>query len=78
MARRPLTAAFGRVIGATLTAEGFREEPRLRWWERSALGNFAVVEVQLSRDLPGLENVLTQTFTAVKPRNTPQWIVVGA
>jgi hypothetical protein len=67
MARRPLTTAFGRVIGATLTAGGFREEPGLRWWERSALGDFAVVEVQRSRDLSGLENCFVNVAAVPGP-----------
>jgi hypothetical protein len=66
MARRPLTAAFGRMIGAMLTAEGFHEE-ELRWWQRSELGDFAVVDVRTSGAVPGSENFFVNVATVPGP-----------
>jgi hypothetical protein len=66
MARRSLTAALGRRIGAVLTADGFREEG-LRWFQRSELGDFAVVEIQPSRGLPGLENCFVNAGSVPGP-----------
>ena len=52
MARRPLLTAFARLIGEMLTGEGFQTAPDgLRWWLRSDLGDFAVIDVQAARGL---------------------------
>jgi hypothetical protein len=68
MARRPLTAAFARVIGEMLTAEGFHEADGMRWWLRSDLGDFAVIDVQTSKALPGLENCFVNMAAVPGPR----------
>ena len=68
MARRPLTTAFARIIGKALIAEGFHEADGMRWWLRSELGDFAVVDVQTSRALPGLENCFVNVAIVPGPR----------
>jgi hypothetical protein len=69
MARRPLTTALARMIGEALTAEGFQTVPDgLRWWLRSDLGDFAVIDVQTSRALPGLENCFVNVAAVPGPR----------
>jgi hypothetical protein len=66
MARRPLTAALGRTIGTVLTEQGF-ESDGLVWWLRSELGDFAVVDVQASRSLPGTENCFVNVASVPGP-----------
>src|SRR4051812_47484293 len=69
MARRPLLTAFARLIGEMLTGEGFQTAPDgLRWWLRSDLGDFAVIDVQAARGLAGPENCFVNVAAVPGPR----------